>query len=264
MSKTDNISIEMEYIDKIPPKMVFIVPYRDRPIQLDFFKRHMKYILEDIPKKDYKIMIMHQCDNRSFNRGALKNMGFMIIRELYPTTYQNITLIFNDLDTMPFIKNFLPYDTVPNTIKHFYGVPFTLGGIFSIKAIDFEKINGFPNFWAWGYEDNLINTRAKRANMNIDRSVFYPMHDINIIHLNDGTMRNVNYSEFRRYEGKTREGISSISQISYKFDVEYMVNVSHFNTGILENITTRGTYDLRNGATPFRPKMSHKNAQMKM
>ena len=158
----------------------------------------------------------------------------------------------------------MPYDTTQNQIKHFYGFPFTLGGIFSIKAIDFEKINGFPNFWAWGYEDNLINTRAKKANIHIDRSVFYPMYDINIIHLNDGTTRKVNYSEFKRYEGNTREGISSISQITYEFSDEIMVNISHFNTGIPENATTRGTYDLRNGATPFKPTRSHTNSSMKM
>jgi len=245
-----------------PPKMIFIVPYRDRPMQLAFFKRHMKYILEDIPKEDYRIMIIHQCDKRSFNRGALKNIGFLIARKLYPSNYKDITLVFNDLDTMPYIKNFLSYTTEPNIVKHFYGVSFTLGGIFSIKAGDFEKINGFPNFWAWGYEDNLINTRVKNAKMQIDRSVFYPMHDINIIHLNDGTIRNVNSSEFKRYEKKTCEGFLSISQIAYQFEEEYMVNITNFNTGIPENMATRNTYDLKNGTTPFRPKRKYTTASM--
>lgn len=82
----------------VTPKIVFIVPYRDRKLQLDFFNRHMKYIMEDVPKEQYRILIVHQCDSRSFNRGALKNIGFNIVRDLYPKTYRNITLVFNDLD----------------------------------------------------------------------------------------------------------------------------------------------------------------------
>lgn len=264
MDKSNNVFLEMDSAPNFnaTPKMIFIVPYRDRQMQLDFFNRHMKYILEDMRKDDYRILIVHQRDNRSFNRGALKNIGFLIVRDLYPSSYKDITLIFNDLDTMPYTKNFLPYDTVPNTVKHFYGVPFTLGGIFSIKAHDFEKINGFPNFWAWGYEDNLINARVKNANMQIDRSVFYPMHDIHIIHLNDGTLRNVNKNEFTRYVKNTNEGWNSITQLKYTVHDDGMVDVYHFNTGIEETISTRQIYDLKNGTVPFNPPFKHKNPKM--
>ena len=60
------------------PKIIFIVPYRDREQQLIFFKRHIQYVLEDMNKEDYEIMIIHQKDKRSFNCGALKNIGFLI------------------------------------------------------------------------------------------------------------------------------------------------------------------------------------------
>ena len=92
------------------PKLVFIIPYRDREQQYNFFNRHMKYILEDV--KDYKILFIHQKDKRSFNRGALKNIGFLIEKNLYPDHYKNITLIFNDIDTMPFTKNFFDFSTI--------------------------------------------------------------------------------------------------------------------------------------------------------
>ena len=242
--------------DNLPvtPKMVFIVPYRDRELPLNFFNRHMKYIMEDVPNEDYRILIVHQCDNRSFNRGALKNIGFHIVRDLYPQTYRNITLVFNDLDTLPYVKNFLPYETVPGVVKHFYGVRFTLGGIFSIKAGDFERVNGFPNFWAWGYEDNLLNTRVKSAGIEIDRSIFYNMHDVNMMHMSDGVKRDVNRDEFERYAKKTKEGWNSISHVKYTIKKDNIVDVSQFNTNYNENMDARQVHHLANGKTPFKPK----------
>ena len=82
----ENIKIEMEetYLEENIPRLIFIVPYRDREQQYQFFKRHMQYILEDYQSSDYRIFYIHQCDNREFNRGALKNLGFLITKYRYP------------------------------------------------------------------------------------------------------------------------------------------------------------------------------------
>jgi len=233
------------------PKLVFIIPYRDREQQRDFFKRHMTYILEDIP--DYKIFFVEQNDNREFNRGALKNIGFLAMKNMYPNDYKNITFIFNDVDTMPYTKGFLNYDTVPGIIKHFYGFKFALGGIFSIKGSDFERINGFPNFWAWGFEDNLINKRALLSGILIDRSHFYPISDKNIMHLSDGLIRSVNRTDFDAYMKDTSEGLNAISNIAYiVLANECTILVNSFNTGREENISTKKQHDLTTGPAPFK------------
>lgn len=218
------------------PKLVFIVPYRDREQQYLFFSNHMKLVLADREPDTYKILYIHQMDTRKFNRGALKNIGFLTVKSMYPDDYKNITLIFNDIDTMPFTTGFLKYDTKPGTIKHFYGFEFTLGGIVSINAGDFEKINGFPNFWSWGYEDNMLNERALKSNLTIDRNQFYPIFDKNILYLTDSKNRITNRSEYDIYLSKTTEGINTITDLEYIVDDKTgFVNVSKFNTQREEN-----------------------------
>jgi hypothetical protein len=208
--------------------------------------------MEDIPSTDYQIYFVEQCDNREFNRGALKNIGFLVAKQLYPYDYKNMTLVFNDVDTMPFTKNFLNYETSLGIIKHFYGFKFALGGIVSITGGDFERLNGFPNFWAWGYEDNLLNYRAKLAGIIIDRSQFYPILDKNIMHLSDGLTRSVNRGEFDRYLSQTPEGFRSIRDLNYNIDESALtIRVYSFDTGTKENAAQRTAHNLLNGPKPF-------------
>jgi hypothetical protein len=213
----------------------------------------MTYILQDYPKEDYVIHYIHQKDERIFNRGAMKNIGFIVVKNKYPNDYKNITLVFNDVDTMPVKKNLFHYDTVPGVVKHFFGFTYALGGIVSIKAGDFERVNGFPNFWAWGYEDNLIQRRIEKTGITIDRSIFYKIGDnINIIHKNEEITREVNQSEYDRYLRNTSEGIYSIHNLDYTIDTESgFVNVKWFNTEYNPNINQYRLHDLREGPKPY-------------
>ena len=90
------------------PKRIFIVPYRNRIQNKFFFCKYMNFILEDCD--DYEIYFSHQCDARTFNRGAIKNLGFIAAKNKYPQHYKDITFIFNDVDTIPFYKIF-DYET---------------------------------------------------------------------------------------------------------------------------------------------------------
>jgi hypothetical protein len=248
------------------PKLVFIVPYRDREHQLTFFREHMAKIMEDYDKSTYQIIYLHQKDERSFNRGAMKNIGFLYVKTKYPEDYKSMTLVFNDVDTMPLTKNFLNYETHSGNVKHFYGYEFTLGGIVSITGNDFEKIGGYANYWAWGFEDNVLQDRVSKAGLKIDRSQYYPIMDKNILQLKDGITRLVNRGEFDKYEqekttNKTVDGFHTIKDLQYVFDeISGFVNVTSFTTQTPENIAQTTVHDMRNGAVPFkrarkRPKM---------
>lgn len=245
------------------PKIVFIVPYRDREVHLDIFKKQMIKVMEDYNDTDYKILYIHQCDERSFNRGAMKNIGFLFIKEKYLHHYKDITFVFNDVDIMPKKKNTINYETFNKNIKHFYGYNYTLGGIVSIKGSDFEKLNGFPNYWAWGYEDNALQQRAKTNNIFIDRSQFYRIYDSNIMHLNETKIRTINKSEFKKYVNKVNDGINSISNLKYEYDFKSsFVNVLDFDIPYLPNKILDIEYNLDNGNVPF--SNSRSVASMKM
>tara|TARA_Y100000591_G_C21844683_1_gene707948 strand:- start:1589 stop:2359 length:771 start_codon:yes stop_codon:yes gene_type:complete len=210
------------------PNKIFIVPYRNREFQKIHFEVYMKYILQDIPKEEYEIYFSHQCDPRPFNRGASKNIGFLAMKNKYPDHYKNITFIFNDLDTMPYEKNLLNYDTTIGTIKHYYGFNYALGGIFSIKGGDFEKCNGFPNLWGYGLEDNTMQKRAEINKITIDRSNFYPILDKHILQIHTGGKRMMSNKAPILKDIVHINSLQEISNLKYTID-NNMINISNFD-----------------------------------
>ena len=225
--------------------IIFIIPYRNRKYHKIHFIKYMEYILEDIT--DYEILFVNQNDGRLFNRGAMKNFGFKYVKDKYPKTYTNITLVFNDIDTIPAEKGLLNYETRHGVIKHFYGFDFCLGGIFSIKAGDFEKINGFPNYWTWGLEDNTIHYRAKTYNILIDRSVFYKIGSMEIIHSVDELIK------FKKKSITTnttllheKNGLDSLN--SYTLDyIDGVLNVNSFDCKLYINLNDISEITLKEG-----------------
>jgi len=230
------------------PKFAFIVPYRDRKEHLTFFSVYMKYVLSDYNPKEYIVRFVHQKDGRPFNRGGMKNIGFLAIKNEYPDDYQNITFVFNDVDTVPYDKNVIQYDTRPGIVKHFYGVQFALGGIFSIKGADFEKTNGFPNFWAWGGEDNYMQHRVLQSGLKIDRRNFFPLQSPQILQMVEGIMRTISRSEAEMVFYKTtNDGLNTIRNLNYEFNIQdgdkFFIDVTNFDTAYNH---TSNTYEEQN------------------
>ena len=67
------------------PKLIFIVPYRDRKEHQEIFAGHMKNILNDYTTDEYKIIYVHQMDDRKFNRGCNeKHRVFYMLGRIIP------------------------------------------------------------------------------------------------------------------------------------------------------------------------------------
>ena len=65
-------------MDNIIPKVVFIVPYRDREFHRNVFYTWTKELID---RNNYLVIFSHQNDQRLFNRGGIKNLGFIYIKE---------------------------------------------------------------------------------------------------------------------------------------------------------------------------------------
>jgi hypothetical protein len=238
------------------PKIIFVVPYRDREHQLSFFDDHMRNrVLVDYQKGEYLIIYAHQMDTRDFNRGAMKNIGFIAGKNMFPDNYKDITFVFNDVDTMPYVKNFLNYQTTKGVVKHFYGYEFALGGIVSITGEDFEKTNGYPNLFAWACEDNELQKRVLAAGLRIDRSQFYPIMDKHILQNKDGLIRVANRTEHDRIINGTTEGMSDILEkgdLKYDYNSETgFVNVLNFSVRFEKDASADKVHDVRKGTKIF-------------
>lgn len=241
------------------PKLVFIIPYRNRPQHKFFFSNYLKTIMED--RTDYEVYFSNQCDSRAFNRGATKNIGFLAIKNKYPNDYQNITFIFNDIDTIPFASIF-NYETTNGIVKHFYGFEYALGGIVSITGHDFELTNGYPNFWGWGMEDTVLQKRCELIGLTIDRSQFYAIGSSEVLHLFDGVSRIINGKDsVRATNDNGIDGIKTIGKLNYSIDEQsinpldniyttsidgiYVINITSFITGVRFENDKYYKYDLR-------------------
>ena len=261
---------------KTIPKRVFIVPYRNRVQHKFFFSKYMSFILEDCD--DYEIYFSHQCDARTFNRGATKDIGFLAVKEKYPNDYKDITFIFNDIDTIPFNKIF-DYQTAHGVVKHYYGFKYALGGIVVMKGADFEKINGFPCFWGWGMEDNALQKRCDGYGLTVDRSVFYEIGSPEILQLFDGISRIISKKDPWRGENDDGvDGLRTIHQLKYSIEEKsenpndnifavhnsriFFINIATFLTRIQFGSEEYYNYDLREPkrkiVNPDRIKETHK------
>jgi len=253
-----NIDLNEEKEVKIP-KRVFIVPYRNRVQHKFFFSKYMSFILEDCD--DYEIYFCHQCDARTFNRGATKNIGFIAVKNKYPEHYKDITFIFNDVDTLPFNKIF-DYQTTHGVVKHYYGFKYALGGIVVMKGADFEKINGYPCFWGWGMEDNALQKRCDGYGLTVDRNIFYNIGSPEILQLFDGISRIISRKDPWRGEYDNGiDGIRTITDLKYNIDSKSdnpndnifsvhnprinIINIATFLTHIPFGSEEYYTYDLR-------------------
>jgi hypothetical protein len=180
-------------------KYNFIIPYRNRKEHLDEFITRFTDMLKD-KDIDVKFYIIHQLNPKEFNRGAMKNIGFL---EACKVRSDGL-FIFHDVDTYPTYWGSIPYEAnrgefkrpVLNTARE------NLGLICSCWKEEFERTNGFANFWGWGAEDGALYFRAKKLGIPINENNMIQFTNTQFI-INRQHYRNVEKEQY--YTNKNRE-----------------------------------------------------------
>ena len=99
----------------------------------------------------------------------------------------------------------------------------------------FEKINGFPSLWSWGWEDTIIYERAIRAGIHVNRNQFYKYGDSHILHFADDLCKRVSMRNKEAYENRMIiDGLSDIKNLNMKFNIETnMLDIKHMECSYL-------------------------------
>jgi hypothetical protein len=214
------------------PHTAFIIPYRNRQAH----KKEMDVYLDNLMSarrwttEDVVVVYAHQCDNRPFNRGGMKNCGFIGVRDTFPDDYGDMNIVFHDVDSIPEDIHLFPYSTTQGVVAHYYGFTHVLGGILTIKGRDFEACNGFPSLWGWGVEDNELQKRVLQNNMTIDRSVFVGIKETTKMRpMGQERVKIVSRTEAAMFKNETDlGGLSQVSDVDYRIENE-MMNIRTFS-----------------------------------
>jgi hypothetical protein len=163
-----------------------VVPYRDRKAHLREFVPAVQAHLARTACRVHAV-IVEQEDGLPFNRGALKNIGFLLTRG------QGAYTCFHDIDYLPLDADYSTVDA-PTPILWYgaearriapgsdrvvrHDMNHCFGGVVLVPNADFARIDGYANdYWGWGYEDVDLTRRLASAGIACGRrkGTFQPL-----------------------------------------------------------------------------------------
>ncbi|XP_074603249.1 beta-1,4-N-acetylgalactosaminyltransferase bre-4-like isoform X2 [Brevipalpus obovatus] len=154
-------------------KVAIIIPYRDRKDHLHALLHHLHPILQR-QQISYRIYVVEQFGNDTFNKGVLMNAG---VREALKESDFNC-FIFHDVDLIPEDdRNLYSCPSIPrhmsvavDKFNYTLPYPYLVGGVFAISKAHFTLVNGYSNlYWGWGGEDDDMAHRLKLHDLKILR-----------------------------------------------------------------------------------------------
>jgi len=147
-----------------------IVPYRNRPEQLEVFKKYISNYLYS-KRIHHEVIVVEQKDDNPFNRGLLLNWG---CRKAEWTGCDYV--VFHDIDMLPVDVDY-SYSDVPIHLVENLEIPEQedslfydyFGGVTMFTLKDIKRINGFSNnYIGWGFEDDDLFLRCQERGVKTD------------------------------------------------------------------------------------------------
>lgn len=196
-------------------RLSVVVPYRNREEHLQKFLPHMREYLTE-SRIPFHIYVVHQADQKPFNRAKLLNIGF---KESDSFDYH----VFHDIDMLPLDSDY-GFVTEPThlatEVEQFgWKLPYEefFGGVCVFDRDSFVKINGFSNeYWGWGGEDDDLLKRCSIAGLNPQRK---DCRYVSLIHkpssLDNYQSNLERLREFRRNPSLARIMSDGLSNLTY-------------------------------------------------
>jgi hypothetical protein len=212
-------------------RLKIVVPYRDRKEHLGQFLPYIQDYLADIDIP-YHIVIAEQEEGQVFNRGAIKNAGFILGGVADYTCFHDVDYLPLDADyswaeiptglvsagarTTP-IETDAPLKVIGPDMTIFFG------GAVIVPDKVFRQVDGYSNeYWGWGYEDTDLVTRFKSEGITCSRrhGAFIPLQHNSDGHESDGALNRTAALNRALYVRKWRNGKSAkadgLSTIAYE------------------------------------------------
>jgi hypothetical protein len=159
------------------PPLQIVVPYRNREAHFKSFVPHLRaYFARDKSDRHipYRVLIVEQDGNDPFNRGALKNVGFML------GAAESEYTCFHDIDYLPIWADYSYTDEPTRIVWHgaqtrpiapeksirkiINDMEDLFGTVILVPNRLFTAVNGYSNeYWGWGFEDSDLKRRFLTA-----------------------------------------------------------------------------------------------------
>ena len=145
-------------------KLGVCVPYRNREEHMNIFVPHVSKFLED-RGIEHTIYLAHQCDEKLFNRGLMKNIA---AKHAFDDGCDYI--VWHDIDMVPedescdySFPNDNPQHIAVRISQSDYQLKYEeyFGGAVIFSKEQVERTNGYSNdYWDWGMEDDDLFWRC--------------------------------------------------------------------------------------------------------
>jgi len=145
-------------------KLGVCVPYRNREEHMNIFVPHVTKFLED-RGIEHTIYLAHQCDDKLFNRGLMKNIA---AKHAFDDGCDYI--VWHDIDMVPedescdySFPNDNPQHIAVRISQSDYQLKYEeyFGGAVLFSKEQVERTNGYSNdYWDWGMEDDDLFWRC--------------------------------------------------------------------------------------------------------
>lgn len=195
--------------------LTIVIPFsQDRENQL-------KELLPQLPEHT-KVIVVEQLNKEiGFNRGLMKNIGFLYSHTDY--------VCFHDVDYIDINVDYTEVET-PTSLANYHLSNYNFfGGVVLMKSEHFNKCNGYSNlYFQWGLEDDDLLRRLR--NEGLDKQNRFGEFNI-LNHDRDNYDAEVNIgSLYFRYNIRNQnlykyDGLNTIFYTG--FDVDYKEDFTH-------------------------------------